>query len=130
MPANSKSTFIGIEFCGSQMRGATVTNEGLVGERTTAELQGDGLVGQVAQLVTNLRTGSHDIEAVGIAIPGLVNRQTDRVLESRNFPGIVRENLHDELQSVTGLRFELENDANAAAYGEFKVGAGRGSRDL
>ena len=31
---------------------------------------------------------------------------------------------------ATGLRFELENDANAAAYGEFKIGAGRGSRNL
>jgi glucokinase len=28
------------------------------------------------------------------------------------------------------LRVELENDANAAAYGEYKIGAGRGSRDL
>jgi len=33
-------------------------------------------------------------------------------------------------KDATGLRFELENDANAAAYGEFKSGAGRGSRDL
>jgi glucokinase len=31
---------------------------------------------------------------------------------------------------ATGLRFELENDANAAAYGEYKVGAGRDARDL
>jgi glucokinase len=30
----------------------------------------------------------------------------------------------------TGLRVELENDANAAAYGEYKIGAGRGSRDM
>jgi len=31
---------------------------------------------------------------------------------------------------ATGIRVELENDANAAAYGEYKVGAGRGSRDI
>jgi glucokinase len=107
-----------------------VDNEGVIGERREADLQADGLVGQVAQLVKDLSQTEKNIAAVGIAIPGLVNRQTDRVVASRDLPGTVRENLHAELMETTGLRFELENDANAAAYGEFKVGAGRGSRDL
>ena len=130
MSANSKSSFIGIELSGSQIRGATLNNEGVIGERASTDLQADGFVSQVAQLVGDLRKSASGIQAVGLAIPGLVNRQTDRVLESRNLPGIARENLHAELQDATGLRFELENDANAAAYGEFKVGAGRGSKDL
>ena len=83
----------------------------------------EGLVGQVAQLVSALSQTANNIAAVGIAIPGLVNRQTDRVLASRDLPGIVRDDLHAELMKATGLRFELENDANAAAYGEFKIGA-------
>jgi glucokinase len=130
MPSKSESSFIGIELSGSKLRAATVNNEGVIGERREDRLQKDGLVGQVAQLVTSLRQNANGIEAVGIAIPGLVNRQADRVVASRDIPGIVRENLHAEFQEATGLRFELENDANAAAYGEFKIGAGRGSRDL
>jgi glucokinase len=130
MPSKSDSKFIGIELTGSKLRAATVDNEGVIGERYEAELQADGLVGQVAQLVSELRQNAENIEAVGIAIPGLVNRQTDRVVASKDLPGIVRENLHAEFMEATGLRFELENDANAAAYGEFKIGAGRGSRDL
>ena len=129
MSPQSESNFIGIELSGSKLRGATVNSEGVIGERREAPLQADGLVGQVVQLVGDLRQGANNIEAVGIAIPGLVNRQTDRVVASRD-PAIVRENLHAELMEATGLRFELENDANAAAYGEFKIGAGRGSRDL
>lgn len=130
MPSQSESSFIGIELSGSKLRAATVNHEGRIGDRREARLLKDGLVDQVAQLVTDLRQNANGIEAVGIAIPGLVNRQTDRVVASRDFPGIVRENLHAEFQEATGLRFELENDANAAAYGEFKIGAGRGSRDL
>jgi glucokinase len=60
----------------------------------------------------------------------LVNRQTDRVVVSRDLPATVREDLHSEIMRATGLRVELENDANAGAYGEYKVGAGRGSRDI
>ncbi|MDQ1707696.1 MAG: glucokinase [Pyrinomonadaceae bacterium] len=130
MPPQSDSSFIGVELSGSKLRAAVVNNDGVVGERREAQLQADGLVGQVARLVGELRETATNVAAVGIAIPGLVNRQTDRVIASRDLPGIVHENLHAELMAATGLRFELENDANAAAYGEFKIGAGRGSRDL
>jgi glucokinase len=130
MPPQSESTLIGIEFSGSKLRAATVNNDGVIGERREAQLQAEGLVAQVAQLVSDLRQNEKNIEAVGLAIPGLVNRQTDRVVASRDLPGIVHENIHAELMAATGLRFELENDANAAAYGEFKIGAGRGSRNL
>jgi len=130
MSPKSEFRFIGIELCGSKIRAATVNDEGVIGERREAELQADGLVGQVTQLVNDLRQNAGDIQAVGMAIPGLVNRQIDRVVASRDIPGVVRETLHAELMEATGLRFELENDANAAAYGEFKIGAGRGGRDL
>ncbi|HLN99189.1 MAG TPA: ROK family protein, partial [Pyrinomonadaceae bacterium] len=130
MPPGLGSSFIGIELCAGKIRAAIVNNEGVVVQRREALLRPDGLVEQVAQVVGDLRQQQNGIEAVGLAIPGLVNRQTDRVVASRDFPGSVRENLHAELQDATGLRFELENDANAAAYGEFKIGAGRGSRDL
>ncbi|HWF88603.1 MAG TPA: ROK family protein, partial [Pyrinomonadaceae bacterium] len=68
--------------------------------------------------------------AIGVAIPGLVNRQTDRVIAPRDLPPTITSNLHGDLMRATGIRAELENDANAAAYGEFKVGAGRGARNL
>jgi glucokinase len=130
MSPKSEFSFIGIELSGSKLRAATVSDEGVIGERREAQLKADGLVAQVTQLVKDLSATAGEIRSVGIAIPGLVNRQSDRVVASRDLPAIVRETLHDELMEATGLRFELENDANAAAYGEFKIGAGRGCRDL
>lgn len=130
MSPDSGSNFIGIELSGTKLRAAIVNGEGVIGERVEADLHADGLVSQVTQLVADLRQRCADISAVGVAIPGLVNRQTDRVVASRDIPSLASSNLHAELSEASGLRFELENDANAAAYGEFKVGAGRGGRDL
>lgn len=129
-PNGSAATFVGIDLAGPAMRTALVSNDGQVIERRETPMEADKLVSQVAAVVTELRSLNPNIAAVGIAIPGLVNRQTDRVIASRDLPSTVREDLHSEFMEATGLRVEIENDANAAAYGEFVAGAGRGSRDM
>ena len=126
----SSSNFIGIDLCEPTLLAAVVSAEGEIRERREAPLDRDGVAQQVVQVVTELCSVTPNIKSVGVAIPGLVNRLTDRVLSSIELPTTVREDLHAELMKGTGLRFELENDANAAAYGEYKVGAGRGSRDM
>ena len=130
MPSQSQSSFIGIELSGSKLSGAVVNSEGTIMKRAEAAVNGGGLVAQVATIVTELSAGEANVGGVGIAIPGLVNRQSDRVIASSFLPSTVGNNLHAELMKATGLRVELENDANAAAYGEYLVGAGRGSRDM
>jgi glucokinase len=128
--AETPTSFIGINPAGPKIRAAIVSANGQVLERRETVMSAAKLVEQVAHLVSELRTLNPQIAAVGLALPGLVNRQTDRVIASRDLPSTVRENLHADLMQATGLRVELENDANAAAYGEYKVGAGRGSRDM
>ncbi|MCU1267097.1 MAG: hypothetical protein JWM21_3415 [Acidobacteria bacterium] len=128
--AQSEQNFIGIDLCEPILRAAIVSGDGSVIERREAPLDRERVVQQVVQVVASLRDRAANVTTVGVAIPGLVNRFTDRVLASTELPATVREDLHSELMKATGLRFELENDANAAAYGEYKVGAGRGSRDM
>ena len=129
-PPKPETSFIGIDLCGGKLRAAIVSNEGIPGERREDSVQPEGVVEQVSAVISDLRASGGNIAAVGIAIPGLVNRLSDRVIASRDLPSTVRENLHAGVMAATGLRVELENDANAAAYGEYKIGAGRGSRDL
>ncbi|CAN5787005.1 MAG: ROK family protein [Pyrinomonadaceae bacterium] len=128
--SGSEPRFIGIDLSGLVLRASIVNNSGQIEERRKVKIVADQLVTQVTQVVSELRGLNSNIEAVGIAIPGLVSRQTDRVVASRDFPLTVREDLHAEFMTATGARVEIENDANAAAYGEYKVGAGRGSRDM
>lgn len=122
--------YVGIDLSGPVLRAALVDKNGQIEERREAKTEVDQILNQVAQVVANLRGSSPRIEAVGIAIPGLVNRNTDRVVVSRDLPSTVREDMHAEFMKASGARVEIENDANAAAYGEYKVGAGRGSRDM
>ena len=121
--------FIGINVSGDNVRAALVDEHGSILDSRLDGVSKE-LVPQLAGLVEGLRSKSRNVAAIGVAIPGLVNRQTDRVVAPRDLPSKLVENLHGELMRATGLRVELENDANAAAYGEFKVGAGRGSRNL
>ena len=99
--------FIGIELCGPKLRAATVDNEGVIRERREEPLDKNDLIAQIAQVVNDLRTVSNEIGSIGIAIPGLVNRQTDKIVASNYLPASVRENLHEEAMKATGLRVEL-----------------------
>ena len=122
--------FIGINISGTQARAALVDSEGSVIEGRFGEVAPKQLVQELAAMVEDLRKQNVEVGAIGVAIPGLVNRQTDRVIAARDLPATIVGDLHGDLTRATGLRVELENDANAAAYGEFKVGAGHGARSL
>jgi glucokinase len=123
------SKFVGINVLGTQARAALVDHNGALLDTKVAEFAPKELIPQLAAMVEEL--GSRGtIASIGVAIPGLVNRQTDRVIAPRDLPSTIVEDLHGELMRATGLRVELENDANAAAYGEYKAGAGRGARNM
>jgi len=127
---NTTASFIGVDLSGKTIRAAVVTDDGRLIERREAPMNGDQLTAQVARIVTELRDVSPTVEAIGVGVRGLVNPRTDRVYISTDLPSVVHGDFHPELMAATGLRVELWNDANAAAYGEYKVGAGRGSRDM
>jgi Transcriptional regulator/sugar kinase len=115
---------------GAKLQAALVDTSGNVSERVETEISPQNMIERAASVARALVAKSGNVSALGFAIPGLVNRQTDVVMISPAVPSTIREGLHAELIRATGLRVEIENDANAAAYGEFKVGAGQGSRDI
>ena len=127
--SENQNGFAGIDVGRTTIRAVLTSGDGNVVLRREANYQPEDLVAEIAKLVSELRENS-PLKAVGVGIPGLVNRETDRVLISTGLPSAVRGDMHSELMKATGLRIELENDANAAAYGEHKAGAGRDARDL
>ncbi|OLD24685.1 MAG: hypothetical protein AUJ04_08810 [Acidobacteria bacterium 13_1_40CM_3_55_6] len=118
-----------IDIAAKTMHAVMISEVGKVKARRDAEHKAENIISEITNLVAGFGEAG-PIKSVGVGIPGLVNRETDQVLISTGLPSIVRDDIHSELMKATGLRFELENDANAAAYGEYQAGAGRGARDL
>ncbi len=130
--ASSTANFIGVGISISNMRAALVGADGQVISRREALLERERIPSQIAAAVMELRDeASEEISAIGVGVPGLVDPNTQRVFVSADLPSVARGNLHAELVQATGIaHVTLENDANAGAYGEYKVGAGTGSKDM
>ena len=69
------------------------------------------------------------VSRLGIAVPGLVSQETGNIAFSATLPESLAADFVAAIRSV-GIEAYVENDANAAAYAEFRLGAGRGSRNL
>ncbi len=87
-------------------------------------------VKQLIAFVAELTTGFGDFDRIGIAIPGLVAPGGRKVAYSVHVPELSGFELAEHLETASGKRIILENDANAAAYGEVHLGAGRGAGDM
>jgi glucokinase len=128
---SSQSHYIGVDVSGKTLRATLVTQDGRVTERREAALEGEQVGAQVARVVAELRDAAgSSIAGLGVGVAGLVNPKTGRVVVSNDLPALSRTDLRAELSQATGLNVLLENDANAAAYGEFVAGAGTGSHNL
>jgi glucokinase len=80
---------------------------------------------------TRLFINKHgSFERIGVAVSGLIDQKTNRVRLSMRNPQHVETDLAGEIKNALGIVVVLENDANAAAFGEFKLGSGRGSQNM
>ena len=70
-----------------------------------------------------------DVAWIGIGTPGAVNMDTG-VIEFSNNLQFKKVPMIEMIESRTGVKCYMENDANAAAYGELLAGAGKGASNF
>ncbi|MBQ8194624.1 MAG: ROK family protein [Oscillospiraceae bacterium] len=68
-----------------------------------------------------------DAASIGIGCPGTCN--SDGVVEYSNNLGFVNVPLRSDIESEFGVSTYLDNDANAAAFGEYLAGAAKGAKN-
>ncbi len=94
---------------------------------TTPEQFADDLAGTVFSALGEANITLDDVPWVGIGCPGTVNRATGIIEFANNlyFRDLHLRELMEE--RLNGKKVILENDANAAAYGEYMAGALKGA---
>lgn len=126
--------FLGIDLGGTNIAAGIVdeSNRMVVktSRRTKVPCSDDEICSQLADAAaeTLQKAGLtlNDIPYIGIGSPGTVNRETG-VIEYANNMHFSNLPLQKLLQDKLGKKVILENDANAAAYGEYKAGALKGA---
>lgn len=132
MAAHPEQATIGVDIGGTNLRFALVDESGaiLLREHRPTEISLgresflDRLVGGITGMQRGAESRGVKVSAVGIGIPGLI-AGSGLILSSVNLQPIVGLNLKDIVAQAAGLPVMAVNDANAAAYGEKRHGAGR-----
>jgi len=128
-------TLLGVDVGGTNMRVAAVGADGGILARgaalTRPERGGAATVEALADLIDDvLRCVATPPTRLGVAITGPVDRQAGIVNNPYTLPGWGPTDVVSPLRKRFALPVALENDANAAALGEWWQGAGRGSHRL
>jgi glucokinase len=130
--------YVGIDVGGTNIKTGIVTHSGKSLARTTLPTEAErgiqhGLTviyRTVEMAVTSAGLTAGDVHAIGLATPGTMDIPGGWLLEPPNLPGWwnfpIRDTVGEHFQKPT----LLQNDANAAAYGEFWVGAARDAHSL
>ncbi len=95
--------------------------------RSANEIVND-IVNTVFELIKSIDISLQDIYWLGIGTPGSVNSKSG-IIESAHNLGFYDLPLRDLIQEKINLNCFIENDANAAAYGELLAGSALGARN-
>ena len=125
--------YVGIDLGGTNLKTGLVSPDGRILHRLTTPTEADQgpdhVLERMAQAVRDLSeqagVEAADIAGVGVGAPGPLDSKTGVVVFTPNLAGWTNIPVRDTLHEKLGMLVNVENDANAAAYGEFRCGAAK-----
>lgn len=90
----------------------------------------DRLAGLIGAALAEAGLRAHELDGVGLAVPGPMSVREGLVLEPPNMPAWRDVPVRAWVEELTGRPVCINNDANAAALAEYRFGAFRGVPDL
>lgn len=130
--------YVGVDVGGTNIKAGVVDDDGkplshvsVPTEAARGSLVGLDNIAQAAELAisqSGLVRGA--LRGVGLATPGTMDIPAGYLVDPPNLPGWKNFPIRDKLAEKLQLPTVLQNDANAAAYGEFWAGAAKSARSL
>ena len=123
-----ENVYVGIDFGGTYIKGGIVTARGeilrLDDIPTESELGSEAVIKNIVAFIKRLSVGFEGrVSGIGLGIPGLIDGEKGEVIVSNNIAW-ERVNIVAALEKEFSCPIKITNDANAAALGEHKFGAG------
>ena len=122
---------IGIDIGGTKVAAGVVDEDGNVlatARRRTPSRDPEHLVDVVSEIVRQL-LAEHQVGCIGVGAAGFVDADRTTVLFAPNLAWRNTE-LKEQIASRVDLPVAIENDANAAAWAEYRYGAGEQTRNV
>ncbi|TMC47138.1 MAG: ROK family protein [Chloroflexi bacterium] len=127
---------LSIDFGGTQTRAAVVTRTGELLSRVSTDTQRqegpEAVIARMKQTAHRALEQSigRNVLAVGLSAPGPINPYSGVIYTAPNMPGWKDIPIGQIVADEFGVPCYAGNDANLAAMGEWRFGAGRGCHDL
>lgn len=129
-------SFIGVDLGGTNIHAGIVNiNHDVLCRRFVPTLVEEGRHPVIERLITVIQelkeqSPLESIKGIGIGAAGIIDIERGIIVTSPNFPGWQDVPLRDIISQKFNIPTFLDNDANAAVFGEHWAGAGQGSRSL
>lgn len=128
--------YIGIDLGGTNIvAGVVDENYNIISKASTrtncprpAQEIADDMAAMAIKAVEDANLTMDQIEWVGVGTPGIANSETG-IIEYSNNLGFVNTPMAEYIRKHIDKPVFIENDANAAAYGEYVAGAAKGAKN-
>ncbi|BBI35422.1 ROK family protein [Cohnella abietis] len=124
--------YAGIDLGGTKLLVVLLNEAGEVLKKsetsTNAQEGPEAVIKRMIELLQNCMEPSYSLASIGVATAGTLIAEEGIVAQASNL-GWINIPLGKQLEQAFGVRVNIENDANAAAYGEWAVGAGKGTKN-
>lgn len=130
--------FVGVDVGGTNVKAGVVSDQGISLSRVSVPTEAargpetglQNIARAVAMAIAASGLNVSDVKGIGLATPGTMDIPAGLLLDPPNLPGWINFPIERRVADLTQLPTVLQNDANAAAYGEFWAGAAQDTKSL